>query len=195
MNKDSIKDFFDSLAVSWDKDMVRNEEVIKMILDNGHISCDKDVLDVACGTGVLVDDYLKRNVHKVTAIDLSSKMIEIAKGKFKNDMVTFVCSDVLDFDDGQKYDCIMVYNAFPHFCDGDLLIRHLSSLLKKGGTLSIAHGMSRDRINAHHSGVANEVSNSLMTIEELSDIFSKYLTVEKAVSDDLMYQVVGILDK
>lgn len=195
MNKESIRDFFDGLAFSWDKDLVRNEDVIKMILDNAKVSCGKDVLDVACGTGVLIDDYLNRGVHKVTAIDLSSEMIRVAKNKFNDDRVDFVCGDVLGFDDGHKYDSIMVYNAFPHFCDGDLLVRHLSSLLKDNGTLSIAHGMSRDRINMHHSGVASEVSNTLMSIEELASIFSKYLTVEKAISNDLMYQVVGVLKK
>ena len=195
MNKESIRDFFDGLAFSWDKDLVRNEDVIKMILDNGKVSCGKDVLDVACGTGVLIDDYLNRGVHKVTAIDLSSEMIRIAKSKFNDDRVDFVCGDVLEFDDGHKYDSIMVYNAFPHFCDGEALVRHLSSLLKDNGTLSIVHGMSRDKINMHHSGAASEVSNSLVTIEELSNIFSKYLVVEKAISNDLMYQVVGVLKR
>lgn len=195
MNRDLVKEFFDNLAFSWDEDMVINEEVIKMILDNGDVSKGKDVLDVACGTGVLVGDYLKRDVHKVTAIDLSSEMIKVACSKFNDDRVNFICGDVLEFDDCSKYDCIMVYNAFPHFCDGDLLIRHLSSLLRENGTLSVAHGMSRDRINAHHSGVANNVSNSLMTANELSEIFGKYLTVKKVISDDLMYQVVGVLSK
>ena len=192
MNKESIKDFFDNLASSWDDDMVRNEEVIKIILDNASITSGKDVLDVACGTGVLIEDYLKRDVNRITAIDLSSEMIKVAKSKFNDDRVKFICGDILEFNDNEKYDSIMVYNAFPHFCDGEALIRHLSSLLKENGTLSIAHGMSRDKINKHHSGSASSVSNNLISAKELSDIFSKYLTVKDVISNDLMYQVMGV---
>ena len=194
MNKESIKAFFDNLASSWDKDVIKNEEVIKIILDNANIKSGIDILDVACGTGVLIDDYLNRNVNKVTAIDLSSEMIKVAKSKFNDERVNFICGDVLDFNDGNKYDSIMVYNAFPHFCDGQALIKHLSSLLKDGGTLSVAHGMSKDMINKHHSGSANDVSNILISAKELSDIFSKYLSVKDVISNDLMYQVTGILD-
>lgn len=194
MNKESIKAFFDNLASSWDKDVIKNEEVIKIILDNANIKSGIDILDVACGTGVLIDDYLNRNVNKVTAIDLSSEMIKVAKSKFNDERVNFICGDVLDFNDDNKYDSIMVYNAFPHFCDGQALIKHLSSLLKDGGTLSVAHGMSKDMINKHHRGSANDVSNILISAKELSDIFSKYLSVKDVISNDLMYQVTGILD-
>ena len=192
MNKESIKDFFDKLASSWDDDMVKNEEVIKIILDNASITSGIDVLDVACGTGVLIEDYLKRDVNRITAIDLSSEMIKVAESKFNDDRVKFICGDILEFNDNEKYDSIMVYNAFPHFCDGEALIRHLSSLLKENGTLSIAHGMSRDKINKHHSGSASSVSNNLISAKELSDIFSKYLTVKDVISNDLMYQVMGV---
>ena len=194
MNKESIKVFFDNLASSWDKDMIKNEEVIKIILDNANIKSGIDILDVACGTGVLIDDYLNRNVNKITAIDLSSEMIKVAKSKFSDERVNFICKDILDFNDGNKYDSIMVYNAFPHFCDGQALIKHLSSLLKDGGTLSVAHGMSKDMINKHHSGSASDVSNILISAKELSDIFSKYLSVKDVISNVLMYQVTGTLD-
>ncbi|MBR4541916.1 MAG: class I SAM-dependent methyltransferase, partial [Lachnospiraceae bacterium] len=65
--------------------------------------------------------------------------------------------------------------------------------LKPGGTLTIAHGMSRDKINSHHKGTASKVSNGLMEVNELAEIFRKYLTVRTVISDDSMYQVAGIL--
>ena len=63
--------------------MVRNEEVIRVILDNGDTSEGKDVLDVAIGTGVLNPDYPERRVRSVTAIEISPKMAEIARAKFR----------------------------------------------------------------------------------------------------------------
>ena len=85
----------------------------------------------------------------------------------------------------------MVYNAFPHFPDPERLIKTLSGLLKPGGTLTVAHGMSREKIDAHHHGAASHVSNGLMPAEKLAAIFGKYLTVITVLSDDRMYQVVG----
>ena len=68
MNKESIKVFFDNLASSWDKDMIKNEEVIKIILDNANIKSGIDILDVACGTGVLIDDYLNKLMEIVSQL-------------------------------------------------------------------------------------------------------------------------------
>ena len=59
--KEVIK-FFDRLAPGWDADMVRNDAIIGTILDNAGVTEGKVVLDVACGTGVLIPDYLKRRV-------------------------------------------------------------------------------------------------------------------------------------
>ena len=51
MNKNDVIEFFDRLAGQWDKDMVRNENIICQILDNAKVSEGKDILDVACGSG------------------------------------------------------------------------------------------------------------------------------------------------
>ena len=79
MDKQSVKEFFDRLAPQWDAEMIRSDEIIGLILDNAGVAEGKDILDVACGTGVLIPDYLWRNVRSVTAIDLSPKMVELAK--------------------------------------------------------------------------------------------------------------------
>ena len=186
-----VIEFFDRLAPGWDADMVRNDAIIGTILDNAGVTEGKDVLDVACGTGVLIPDYMKREVASVTGIDISPKMAEIAKAKFPQPEVTILCGDVETTDFGKPFDCIVVYNAFPHFPDPERLITRLSELLKPDGTLTVAHGMSREKIDAHHHGVASHVSNGLMSAENLAAIFEKHLTVTAVLSDDRMYQVVG----
>ena len=186
-----VIEFFDRLAPGWDADMVRNDEIIGTILDNAAVTEGKDVLDVACGTGVLIPDYRKRKVASVTGIDISPKMAEIAGAKFPQSEVTILCGDVETTYFARQFDCVVVYNAFPHFPDPKQLIQTLSGLLKHGGTLTVAHGMSRNAINAHHSGAAKHVSNGLMTAEELANIFKKYMQVTNVISNEEMYQVVG----
>lgn len=189
MDKTSIEAFFDRAASSWDDEMIKDDLIIKTILDNAQVKEDDTVLDVACGTGVMISYYLDRGAHP-TGIDLSKKMIEIAKKKFNN--VEFIWGDVEELND-RKFDRVVVYNAFPHFIDPEALIKHLATLLNKNGTLTIAHGMSRERINHHHEGVASSISNGLMEASELAKIMSKYLDVYVSIDDDRMYQVSGKL--
>lgn len=186
-----VVEFFDRLAPGWDAELIRNDEVINLILDHAAVTQGKDILDVACGTGVLIPDYLKRNVASVTGIDISPKMAELARRKFLQESVSILCGDVETAEFGRQFDCIVVYNAFPHFPDPERLIRILSEKLRSGGTLTVAHGMSREKIDAHHHGAASHVSNGLMPAEDLAAIFRKHLQVTTVLSDERMYQVAG----
>lgn len=192
MDKNKIKEFFNGWASRWDDDMVKDDGIMNLILDNAEVSEGKDILDVACGTGVMIDYYLERGVRSVTGIDFSERMCEIASAKYgsrKN--VRIVCADIEEYTGDIRYDAIIVYNSFPHFPDGERLISHLASLLKKGGVLTVAHGMSRDRINAHHSNVSEQIKCELMEADELAGIISNHLKVTSVISDDKMYQVAG----
>ena len=190
-----VIEFFDRLAPSWDAEMIRSNTVIGRILDGAGAAAGQDVLDIACGTGVLIPDYLARGAASVTAIDISPEMIRIAREKFSDKKnVRLLCGDALETDFGRCFDMIMIYNAFPHFADPERLIRHLSGFLKPGGTLTVAHGMSREKIDAHHRGSARRVSNGLMPAEELAALFEKTLRVRLILSDERMYQVTGVRD-
>ena len=189
MEKKDIITFFDKCAPWWDADMVRNEDLIAMILDNGGIRENMHVLDVACGTGVLFPDYLKRNVASVTGIDISPEMARIAQEKFPD--VKVICGDVETEEFPQKFDAIMVYNAFPHFPDPARLIKVLADLVKPGGKLSVAHGMSRAQLTSHHAGRASSVSIDLLHEKELAALMEPYFDVEVMISNERMYQVAG----
>lgn len=191
MNKADIAEFFDRAAPAWDDMTVCDDEIIRRILDGAGVTSGKDILDVACGTGVMIPYYLKRNVRSVTAVDLSPRMTEIARRKFPQPNVTVLCGDVEQIRFETRFDHIMIYNAFPHFPDPRGVIRILSGLLKEGGTLTVAHGASRAEIDAHHDGHARDVSMGLMHEDELEALFSDCLDVTVKISDDRMYQVTG----
>lgn len=190
MEKKEIAAFFDHCAPWWDSDMVRNEEIIATILDNGGIRPGIRVLDVACGTGVLFPDYLKRDVASVTGIDISPEMVKIAQRKFPE--VTVVCGDVEEAEFAEPFDAVMVYNAFPHFPDPARLVQALAKLVRPGGKLSVAHGMSRAALAAHHAGRASSVSIDLLHQEDLAALFAPYFEVDVVISNDHMYQVAGV---
>ena len=191
MDQRDVIAFFDRCAPTWDAEMIRDDAIIDRILDNAGIRPGVDVLDVACGTGVLIPDYLSRSVRSVTAIDLSPEMARIARAKFRDQPVQILCGDVETTDFDRTFDCIVVYNALPHFPEPERLIRVLSGLLKPGGTLTVAHGMSRAAIDRHHSGHASKVSMGLIHEDALAELFANHLRVTVKISDSRMYQVVG----
>ena len=194
MTRESVREFFDAHACNWDREMITNDSIIATILDNANIKEGSTVLDVGCGTGVLVPYYLERSVASVTAVDLSPNMVKIAESKFSGaefSNVQVLCADATCHDFGRKFDAIVIYNAFPHFLQPEQLISHLCSFLNDGGIFTVAHGMSRDKINEHHKGCAKDVSLGLMEASELSKLFDKYLDVTTVLSNDKMYQVAG----
>ncbi len=189
MDQEKIISFFDDCAQNWDSELVRNDRIIKIILDNAEVKRDARVLDVACGTGVLFPDYIKRGA-KVTGVDISPEMVNIARRKFPQ--IEVICKDAEKLDFSEKFDVVMVYNAFPHFPHPERVIEKLSTFLRKGGRLSIAHGMSREALLKLHNERAKTVSLDLPYETELAKILAPFFEVDIEVSDNEMYQVSGI---
>jgi len=193
MDKSDVIAFFDRYAPQWDADQIDKTPIIHRILDNANIEAGLDVLDVACGTGVLFPYYLERNVKSVTGIDISPEMAKLAAQKHAHiENIRVICGDVEQTAFESKFDAVMVYNAFPHFPDPEGLIATLAGLLKEGGSLTVAHSASRETIDNHHSGAASKVSNGLMHAESLKQIFAPYFDVQIMISNRDMYQVTGV---
>lgn len=190
MDKETIRDFFNNFAPQWDYEPIAEKEIIDTVLDNGDIKENVDILDVACGTGVLFPYYLERKVKSITAVDLSPEMVKIAKSKFPQADV--ICGDAENFTFPHQFDAIMIYNAFPHFPEPEKVIENLSKHLKSGGKISIAHGLSKKELDEVHMKSAGKVSNILPECEELAEMLKPYFNVDIMISNDKMYQVSGI---
>ena len=193
MDKRDVIEFFDRCAPTWDAEMIKNDGIIETILNNAEVGAGMDILDVACGTGVMFPYYLSRGVASVTGIDIAPEMAKITKEKFHGEArVQVLCGDVEEYAFDRKFDRIVVYNAFPHFPKPKRLIKCLAGLLKEDGRLTIAHGMSRAAIDNHHNGPASKVSNGLMAADSLKKLFDPYFDVEIMISNSRMYQLSGI---
>ena len=190
MNTNDIISFFDSHAEHWDEYQERNEDVIEKILDSAGITDGINVLDVACGTGILFPDYIKRNVASLTGIDISPEMVKIAKSKFRD--YEIICADASDYIFEKQFDAVVIYNAFPHFISKEKLISNLSDALKQGGRLTVAHGMSKAELDKFHAASAGRVSDVLPDKEELAEMISAYFHADIMISDESMYLVSGI---
>ncbi|MDD5863183.1 MAG: class I SAM-dependent methyltransferase [Firmicutes bacterium] len=193
MDKQEIISFFNRYAPQWDADQVDKTPIIRRILDNAGIGEGIDILDVACGTGVMFPYYLERKVARITGIDISPEMAKRAAEKFSDaSNVQVICGDVEETAFYRQFDAVVVYNAFPHFPDPKHLIQVLASVTKPGGTITVAHGASREAIDAHHSGSAKSVSHGLMAAQDLKTLLEPLYTVDVVISNAEMYQVTGV---
>ncbi|MCT4686120.1 class I SAM-dependent methyltransferase [Vallitalea sp.] len=191
------KDFFNSVADSWDEMCNHDMKKVEYILDLVDIQAGSRILDVGTGTGVLIPSLYKRvtSSGKIKAIDMAESMIEVAKKKNSYENVFFECNDILK-NKGEEayYDYIICYSMFPHFHCKEEAVEKLSKKLKKGGKLTICHSQSRKAINNLHKRVDNTVKkDNLPNMKILKEYFSESgLEVVEQVDNKDMFVVIGI---
>ena len=185
-----IKEFFESIADNWDnKNDDRNiiEELFKLI----DLKENEDVLDLGCGKGIITP-YIYQYTHKlVMGIDLSEKRIEGAKkNNPDSNKYNYICGDFFDYEFNQKFDKIIIFNAFPHFLDKEALARKANEILKPKGSLIIMHNLGKERLNNHHNEKAPTISCGLRTpIEEANDL-KNYFKLIKSIDEADRYLMV-----
>jgi malonyl-CoA O-methyltransferase len=93
---------------------------------------DKTVLDAGCGTGYFCQFAEKNGASKITGVDLSPAMIEIAK---KNCHKTeFKCLDFSSHSLGENlFDFVICALVLGHITNLDSVIKNISKALKSGG--------------------------------------------------------------
>lgn len=185
MSKEQIGAFFDALAPAWDDHQRTDPAKLDRILTAAGVGPEARILDVACGTGVLAPYYLDRGAGRILGVDLSREMIRQAEKKFGADpRVTFRTGDGETLDPGGTFDCILVYNALPHFPDLAALICNLARYLGPGGRLTLAHDRGREALLRHHTGVPAGVARPIPTGAELGTLMTRAGLFPREIADE-----------
>lgn len=189
MDKNQVIAFFDNMAPDWDSNQQRNEKAIDYILSVGGADRGKHILDIACGTGILFLDYIARGAA-VTGVDISSEMVKEAKSKFPQ--INVICADAESYSFEDKFDAVMIYNAFPHFINPEKLFENMSAALKDKGRITVAHGLSEKELEECHAAAAKDISLPLPSKEVMAEMMSEFFDVDVMISDDEKYIVSGV---
>lgn len=148
-NKSRI--FWDSASKNYDKTEERFEYIHKKSRDytKKHLHSSNVALDYGCGTGTTTCEFANL-VKEIHAIDISPKMIEIAKKKAdarQIENVTFLATDI--FDAGLKkesFDIILAFNVLHTIPDPQKVVKRIGELLKPDGTFISVTPCLRDKM-------------------------------------------------
>jgi len=146
-DKTEVKQMFNSIAPDYDKlnhiltlniDKIWRKKLLKLVATKEFST----VLDIACGTGDLSIEFLKRTKSKVTAVDISDQMIEICKmkvAKQKNsENFNSMVADVKDLPFGDNsFDLVSISFGFRNFDDHDKSIKEIIRVLNPSGRLVV----------------------------------------------------------
>lgn len=192
MSQKDIEIFFDKLAPRWDAMEIKKDEDILPLLEEIGIKQGDKILDVGCGTGRITSLLHSFSEGSITAIDISSKMIDIAKEKYKEEeYATFIVGDFLNYSFQEKFDIIVIYNAYPHFLDKNALKEKLYENLNVGGKFAIVHSLSRHELGKVHTNLDMETTRKLSSPEEEGAFFSDLFQIVKTKEDDSSYIIIG----
>ena len=150
------KAFFNELAVGWDQRFYTPglKERLPKLVSLFHLEIGSKILDVGAGTGGIIPYLLETTGPEgaVSAIDFAEEMVRVGKKKFLGeDRISFEVASVesLPFEKG-FFDHVVCFGAFPHFEDQSRALKEMGRVLKRRGTLIIAHALSSAEIRQHH---------------------------------------------
>ncbi len=111
-------------------------------------------LDLATGTGLIVEEALAQGVKDIVGLDVAPKMLEAAKGrldkKYPGNQVELREGNLLDlpgsFNNSEKYDVITIANASVFFDNETLtrVLRDVQALLNDDGIMLILYLRSHE---------------------------------------------------
>jgi len=194
--KDMNKIYFNKIAHKWDRMIYHDPQKLNWFFEKLSLKEGNVVLDVGTGTGILIPYILRRigKKGKIFAIDISNKMIEIAKKRHLSPNIFFILGDVEEYEFKDiLFDNIICYSVFPHFCEQEKTIKKLSLLLKSSGSLSVFHSASRRYINnIHRENGFHFEKNILPPAKDVADMMvNSGLSVPLIYDNDTLYLVIG----
>lgn len=189
------KNFFDNLAERWDSTNTYNLASIAACLSRLNCHAGSTVLDVGCGTGVMLPYLLERvgPAGRVYAIDLAPRMLAVAAGKYPAPNLSFIEGDAAGYDFGSLcFDTIVCHNVLPHFCEPLAGLAHLSGCLRPGGLIAVCHSDGREEVNARHRQVAAVAEDILPPAAALAAAMrAMSLTITAEIDTAELYLVIG----
>jgi ubiquinone/menaquinone biosynthesis C-methylase UbiE len=130
--------------------ITKNLQYIQAYFTFCKITPDDTLLDVACGTGEF-SIYTAKKIKLVTGVDISDKMIELAKKQAQEaqlDNINFICHDVENLPcKSSEYSIVICKSAFHHIENHKKIFGEMIRCCRNNGRLSVQDIIAYDN---HH---------------------------------------------
>ena len=124
-------------GVSWFQETPT--ESIELIKKYSSDSSDK-IIDVGCGKGFLADNLLESKFKDITLVDISSNALSEINNRLKNQYLSFIETDILNFNSDNKYDVWHDRAVFHFITENKSIDKYISlynNYINRDGTLII----------------------------------------------------------
>lgn len=143
----STREFFDVHAESFDSIYLNESRLSRWfnlafrkaiyerfdvaMRESGDVT-DKTVLDIGCGSGRYVVEYVKRGARQVVGVDLSSKMLDLARNLAIREGVQgrceFLQGDFLELGFTHQFDVVLAMGVFDYVDNPQMFLRRMVNL-------------------------------------------------------------------
>lgn len=124
---------------SFGRDQAWRRAAVRM----AKVSTRDEVLDVACGTGDLTRAFANAGVRRVTGLDFTPAMLDIARMKrpkphFANTPIEYIQGDAMALPfDNQSFDVVSIAFGLRNVADAHAALREFRRVLKPGGRVIV----------------------------------------------------------
>jgi len=137
INKDKLKRRFSRNAKQYDQyahvQKIMGNTLVKSIDRTQPVN---NILEIGCGTGYVTRQLAETYPNAtITAVDIASGMIEVARQSLDSDKVTFICADAETMDFDNSYDLIVSNATFQWFNHFEDTFEKLVGLLSENGQM------------------------------------------------------------
>lgn len=170
------RQFFNGLAATWDSlpgPSDANETAARFVeraLEPGH----SRILDVGCGTGILLPSLAARWVSRpvIIELDIALEMLLQNRRKFGGAVASCVCASALapPFPDG-CFDAVLCFGVLPHLGGCQDALGRLLHRVRPGGVIAVGHLMDSATLNSFHAGLDRPVNRDVLPpADALADV-------------------------
>jgi SAM-dependent methyltransferase len=148
----------------------------RTIIQSITIERGSSILDVGCGTGILLQQLYEKNTgYKLHGIDISAGMVKTARRKLNSSICIIEGSaNELPHKDN-TFDLITCTTSFHHYAEPEKALGEMNRVLKYGGNLLVldpfTSGFLRLKICAALNTVFKEADTCFFSKEQMSEMF------------------------
>jgi len=199
MNAESKRRYFDELAPRWDQIPALEDAPAKIrrFVEKAVWSGARRILDVGCGTGILLPALLGElpEAACIVEVDFAERMLRENARKFSSARIHRVCAaaTVLPFS-ANSFDLVLCFGVLPHLQDIEAALSRLLVLLRPGGALCAGHLLGSRELNAFHASLSGPIVHDVLPpAEALTEMLARLRArVTRAEEDPGWYFVRAI---